>query len=107
MLGKSTVSIGHVGFVKIRHYGILASKNKTACILTIREQLGGKPGPKPIKGLNWIESYILVYGQHPKLCPCCKKGIMVSILEIIPAHKIRQRDGPALEANTDFYRNRE
>lgn len=95
------------GFVKIRHFGILAAKNKTICIQMIKDQLGEEPLAPIVKGLNWMETFELIYGHHPKLCPCCKKGIMVSVFEILPGHRIRQRDGPLIEANTSFYQNRE
>ncbi len=94
-------------FIKIRHYGILASKNKAIYIQMIRDQLGAGPRAMPVKGLNWMETFELIYGKHPKLCPCCKKGLMISVYEILPSYKIRPRDGPELEANTGFYSNRE
>jgi hypothetical protein len=90
------------GFMKIRHYGILASRNKADCIQSVREEFNVVPMAKPTKGLNWIETFKLLYGRHPKLCPCCKKGIMMSISVIEPAYRIRQRDGPKLEANASF-----
>lgn len=95
------------GFIKVRHYGILASRNKTIYIQMIRDQLQAKPPDFPVKGSNWMEIFELVYGHNPKLCPCCKKGIMMSVFEILPGHRIRQRDGPKIEANTGFYHNRD
>lgn len=95
------------GFVKIRHYGILSAKNKTRHIQAVRDQLRAGPAAPAVKGLNWVEMFELLYGHHPKLCPCCKKGIMMSVGEILPKHKIRQRDGPQIEANTGFYNNKD
>jgi hypothetical protein len=90
------------GFMKIRHYGILASRNKAGCIQSVREQFNVESIAKSTKGLGWMETFELLYGRHPKLCPCCKKGIMVAISVIEPAYRIRQRDGPKLEASASF-----
>ena len=76
------------GFAKIRHYGILASKNKTAAIKTIREQLGA-PQPEVPEKPGWRETYEAIYGQNPMLCKKCKEGILV-IIATIPS----SRDGP-------------
>jgi len=91
-----------VGFMKIRHYGILSSRNKARCIESVREQFGVAPIPKPTKGLNWMETFEMLYGRHPKLCPCCAKGIMLVVATIEPSYRTRQRDGPKLPANTGF-----
>jgi hypothetical protein len=88
-----------VGLMKIRHYGILSSRNKTACIAKVREQHDVEPVEKPPKGRNWMETFEMLYGRHPKLCPCCGKGIMLVVQTIEPRHRIRQRDGPKTEAN--------
>jgi hypothetical protein len=85
-----------VGFMKIRHYGILSSRNKAACIAKVREQFDVGPVKKPPKGRNWMETFEALYGRHPKLCTCCQKGIMLVVETIEPRHRIRQRDGPKL-----------
>lgn len=91
-----------VGFMKIRHYGILSSRNKAACIASVREQFGIDPVEKPVKGRNWMETFEMLYGRHPKLCPCCGKGIMLVVATIEPGYRIRQRDGPQIPASTGF-----
>lgn len=90
------------GLMKIRHYGILSSRNKAACIAKVREQFDVEPVEKPPKGRNWMETFGMLYGRHPKLCPCCGKGIMLVVQTIEPAYRIRQRDGPKLLPNTGF-----
>jgi hypothetical protein len=95
-----------VGFMKIRHYGILSSRNKANNIHSVREQFNMAPIPNPIKGLGWIEAFKLLYGKHPKLCPCCKKGILQAVEVIQSAHSIRIRDGPKLKANDNFNKGR-
>lgn len=86
------------GFMKIRHYGIMSSRNKAACIARVREQFDVEPPVrKPAKVRNWMEDFELFYGRHPKLCPCCGKGIMLVVETIEPGYRIRQRDGPPME----------
>jgi hypothetical protein len=87
------------GFVKIRHYGILSPRNKVACLKAVREQLGVAPVQRPPKGRNWMETFELLYGRHPKLCPCCGKGLMLVVETIEPRYRIRQRDGPQTDGN--------
>lgn len=95
------------GFMKIRHYGILASRNKAACIQSVRQQYNSAPIPNPTKDLGWIETFEILYGRHPKLCPCCKKGIMQAVAVIQSTHEIRIRDGPKLKASRNFYKEKE
>lgn len=90
-----------VGFMKIRHFGILSSRNKAKCIEQVREQFDVEPIAKPTKGTNWMETFEALYGRHPKLCPCCGKGIMLVVETIEPRHLIRQRDGPKLTENKE------
>ena len=89
-----------VGFMKIRHFGILSSHNKAKCIKQIREQFDVDPITEPTKGSNWMETFEMLYGYHPKLCRCCGKGIMLVVEIIEPQYRIRQRDGPK---NTKSY----
>ena len=87
--------------MKIRHYGILSSRNKAGCIAKVREQFDVEPVEKPPKGHNWMETFEMLYGRHPKLCPCCGKGIMLVVATIEPRQRIRQRDGPKLPKNKE------
>lgn len=106
-LQRFTTHVLPVGFMKIRHYGILSSRNKAACIAKVREQFNVEPVEKPQKGRNWMETFELLYGRHPKLCPCCGKGIMLVVETIEPRYRIRQRDGPEMETDTGNDRPKE
>ncbi len=76
------------GFMKIRHYGILASKNKAQALQTARNDLKATSPLVDCKKLTWVELFEMLYGRHPKLCPCCKQGIMVAREAILP-NKVR------------------
>jgi hypothetical protein len=96
------------GFMKIRHYGILSSRNKAANIALVHKDILDLPPPVKISGnSNWMERFEKLYGHHPKQCPCCKKGLMIAVQSIIPAYRLRQRDGPALGPNKNFYKQRQ
>lgn len=91
-----------VGFVKIRHYGILSTRNKTACISLVRKLFVVPLIEKPAKGKSWMEFFEIVYGRHPKLCPCCGKGLMMAVETFLPKHLLRNRDDPDLTPNFAF-----
>ena len=63
-------------FVRIRHYGLLATravKKLTRC----RELLGAPP-PKPIeKDESWVHTYQRIFHRDPLLCPNCKLGRLI------------------------------
>jgi hypothetical protein len=90
------------GFVKIRHYGILSTRNKTACISLVRNFFEVPMIEKQAKGKTWIELFEMVYGRHPKLCPCCGIGYMVAVETFIPKHMLRNRGDPDIRPNPDF-----
>jgi hypothetical protein len=91
-----------IGFMKIRHYGILSSRNKAENIRMVRGQFNVPALSVPVKGLNWIQTFELLYGRHPKLCPCCGIGILVAVATLLPNHLIKTRSDPDILPNTDF-----
>jgi len=74
------------GFMKIRHYGILSSRNKAGSLKTAREMLEVEP-PESKKHLSWQQLFELCNGHSPSRCPICKKGTMVRVKSFAP--KIR------------------
>lgn len=70
-------------FTKIRHYGFLSSRSKTADLRIIRKELKTKhPGLK-VK-LSTREIMIKTKGIDPYVCTKCKKGMMV-VIKIMPS----------------------
>jgi hypothetical protein len=91
-----------VSFIKIRHYGILSTRNKTGCIALVRK-LFDVPAIAKIPASNsWMDIYETAYGKHPKLCPCCKKGVMMTVESYLPKHLLRNRGDPDLTQNMAF-----
>lgn len=63
------------GFVRIRHYGFLANRNRNETLNAIR-QLMGLPAPLD-KEISPIEKMMLqLTGIDITVCPCCCKGEM-------------------------------
>ena len=67
------------GFIKIRHYGILSSRNKASKLKKSKKLL---KIPEPItevlkKKETWVEIVMRITQKDPTLCPSCKQGHMV------------------------------
>ena len=69
------------GFVKIRHYGFLANRNRGKNLARIR-QLHGLPQREKIAEKSVEEMMLSLTGADINLCPCCGKGKMQVIGEI-------------------------
>jgi hypothetical protein len=90
-------------FIKIRHYGILSTRNKTECITLVRNLFDVPMIAKIQKGKSWMDIFESVYGRHPKLCHCCNKGMMIAMESYLPKYLLRNKDDPDLMPNTGFY----
>jgi hypothetical protein len=74
-------------FVKIRHYGFLANRNRTKNLKTIRLLMGlDTPAAKDIAPLE--EMMQTLTGIDITICPCCNKGKMQFYAEI-PKYRAR------------------
>jgi len=85
------------GFVRMRHYGIFASKNKAIDLNKAKHDFG-QPLWQKTK-LSWKEIALTKLNINPDVCPKCKSGLMEVIGSILPLR------GPPilkLKANTNF-----
>ena len=73
-----------LGFVRIRHYGFLANRNRTANLNFIRRLL---KWPSPLINITHSlkEMMLKLTGIDITLCPCCRKGRMQPLADI-PRH---------------------
>ena len=75
------------GFVRIRHYGFLANRNRNANLKAIRRWL--KLPTEPLKLQASLEQMMLqLTGIDITICPCCNHGKM-KLLAQIPMHRAR------------------
>lgn len=68
------------GFSKIRHYGIVASRNKQRNLQIIRKVMKVK-SPKVNRNETWQDRLIRLTGFSVKKCPKCKKETMTTVFE--------------------------
>jgi hypothetical protein len=73
------------GFVKIRHYGLLANRNKKTK-LTLCRKLTKSPVYQPVfEGLSTIEILSILTNKDVTLCPSCKKDhLKTAAMEALP-----------------------
>jgi hypothetical protein len=62
------------GFVKIRHYGLLASRNVNTRLDRARQLLGGDSDADPIKNDDWLTHLKILTGIDFLQCPRCQTG---------------------------------
>jgi hypothetical protein len=75
------------GFVRIRHYGFLANRNRRANLKLIRKWL--KLPAQPAKSQASLEQMMLqLTGTDITTCPCCNQGKM-KLLAKIPIYRAR------------------
>ena len=68
-------------FVRIRHYGFLANRNRSANLNTIRRLMGLSDPPE--KQSACVEEMMRqLTGVDITVCPCCRKGRMQLLFEI-------------------------
>ena len=72
-------------FVKIRHYGILSTRNKRR-IQRCKKLfcLSNRAVRKPEKKETWSELLLRITGEDPTICPACKKGKMIEKRTVRP-----------------------
>jgi len=84
------------GFVRIRHFGFLSNRYKKKNIQKCRELIdnlpAGRRGPqqsldRPEKTTQ--ELMLDLTGIDISICPCCKKGTLRMIREIVPLWKLK------------------
>lgn len=64
------------GFVKIRHYGLLANRNKKTKLELSRKLTSSQQYKPKFEGLKTIEILCIIVGKDVRICPACKKGKM-------------------------------
>jgi hypothetical protein len=73
-------------YVRIRHFGLLANRNRKEAITLCREILGAE---KTItkdndKKETWQEQLFRITGIDVTVCPICQKGKMCRIERLLP-----------------------
>lgn len=77
------------GFMKIRHFGFFANRNRKTRLTIIMKLLKRKQKNKTTQQKQWHEIITELTGYDPTICPKCRKGKM-KLIEDIPKRKFRQ-----------------
>jgi Putative transposase/Transposase zinc-binding domain len=74
------------GFMRVRHYGLLANRTRTAALTRCRELLDVDPSPDPTDAVaeSMIERILRLTGLDVLRCPFCGQGPLVRIERLAP-----------------------
>ena len=78
-------------FIRIRHYGFLASRNKKDCLSQIRKIIGASVVETKLIKASIQEMMLELTGIDIILCPDCRKGKLEHV------HKILLYSGPSAD----------
>lgn len=88
-IGRFLLHVLPKGFQKVRAYGWLAQRHKTAAIAAIRSAIGAAPPPRPPEEESAPAQILRLTGVDVTLCPVCKSGHLICVGQLP-----RARDGP-------------
>jgi hypothetical protein len=80
------------GFVRIRHFGLLASVNVATKLQRCRQLLGQETPAAPQPAKCWVDRVLEWTGQDPRRCPRCQGFLERRPLLNSPPEKCRQPD---------------
>ncbi|MBP1616134.1 MAG: putative transposase [Bacteroidetes bacterium] len=72
------------GFVKIRHYGLLANRNKKTKLELSRKLTSSPTYQAVFEGLKTTEIVSILIGKDITVCPTCGKGILHLLYSLLP-----------------------
>ncbi len=72
------------GFRKLRHYGILANRNKKTKLTLCRKLTCSPLYKSKFEGLKIIDVICTIVDKDVTLCPRCKKGKMQGLRTLLP-----------------------
>jgi len=73
------------GFVRIRHFGLLANRRRTATLAKCRALLASPPGPPPEPPESVRALMLRVTGLDIERCPVCQQGQLRRVERLAPA----------------------
>jgi len=75
-------------FVRIRHFGLLANRNRKDNIVACRKILGNPEiiSEKAVGQESWQEQLLRICGIDVSICPACQKGRMCRVALLLPCH---------------------
>lgn len=89
-IGRFLLHVLPLGFVKVRFFGWMGSKNKAAALSAIRAALGAPTPPWPPPDETPAECILRLTGADVRRCPHCGKATLVYVGSLP-----RAREGPS------------
>jgi hypothetical protein len=89
------------GFVRIRHYGLLASVNVTTKLPRCRQLLGQETPSTPPSCKSWIDRVLEWTGQDPMRCPQCQGTLNRSALMKVPTSTCHPSPAPTASQDAE------
>ena len=89
------------GFVRIRHFGLLRHRHRTAKLALCRQVLA-VPESTPLAApspLDWPARDAPLTGQDLTLCPACGQGHLVRWHTVLPLHHWHSGVPPGVDAS--------
>jgi hypothetical protein len=80
-------------YVRIRHFGLLANRNRKDNIAACHKMLSGENVTKEKRRETWREQLLRICGIDVTICPVCQKGKMCTIERLLP---VRCKSPPEL-----------
>ncbi len=72
------------GFVKIRHYGLLANRNKKTKLELSKKLTNTVAYKSKFEGLKTVEILSIIIGKDVSKCPVCNKGTLIVVRTLYP-----------------------
>jgi len=76
------------GFLRIRHFGLLANRRKADALTRCRELLD-QPAPVVTPRESAVDLLRRLTGTDPTVCPVCHQGRMTVTAVVVPATPVR------------------
>ncbi len=70
------------GFVKVRYYGILGTRNKNTKLSLCKKLTNTLPIKSRFENMTTFEAICIILGRDLSLCPICKEGRRVSFSQV-------------------------
>ena len=80
------------GFQKIRYFGLMANRGRTANLALCRELIpDAAPSAPALAVKDWSERYRQLTGEDPRLCPACKRGRLIPAQALLPLSSVQTK----------------
>jgi hypothetical protein len=80
------------GFMRIRHFGLLANRSKKQTLAQCRKLLDVDPALPQSSSLSAKDLLLKITGVDLSRCPCCHEGTMITVGDLPAWSSLPRRD---------------